>query len=93
MIPSVCDIPSDIEGSFYTGQVYIWPKEPSSALRHATELNKIITQRNLNHQVLVLYTDGGPDHSVVIDLPHFEPPPGYASGSMFFPIPFLEESL
>lgn len=71
MIPSVmliCDIPSSIEESFYTGQVYVGLKdpifEPSSALRHATEMGKIITQRNLGNPVLVMYSDGGPDHNV-----------------------------
>ena len=71
MIPSValvCDIPSSIEESFYTGQVYVGLKdpifEPSSALRHATELCQIITQRSLGNPVLVMYTDGGPDHNV-----------------------------
>lgn len=34
-------VPSTIEESFYTGQVF-----------------------NSNHQVLVIYTDGGPDHNV-----------------------------
>lgn len=68
--PSVtlfCDIPSTIDGSFYSGQVYVGVKcsifEPSSALRHATELGKIITQRSDNHPILLLYTDGGPDHN------------------------------
>ena len=71
MIPSVmlfCNVPSTIEDSFYSGQVYVGLKDPifeaSSALRHATELNKIISQRNHSHPVLVLYTDGGPDHNV-----------------------------
>lgn len=71
MIPSVtlvCDIPPTIEESFYTGQVYVGLKdpifEPSSALRHAAELNSIIASRNLDHPVLVIYTDGGPDHNV-----------------------------
>lgn len=62
-----CDIPSTIEESFYTGQVYVGLKdsifEPSSALRHASELSKVITQQNLN-PVLVMYSDGGPDHIV-----------------------------
>ena len=59
MIPSVtlfCDVPSTIEESFYTGQVYVGLKdpifEPSSALRHAAELHGIIARRNLNHPVL-----------------------------------------
>ena len=47
VIPSVIlnvEIPSTIEGSWYRGDVYIWLKdavfEPSSPIRHATELYK-----------------------------------------------------
>ena len=71
MIPSVmlfCDIPTTIEESFYSGQVYVGLKDPifkpSSALRHAIELGNIIARRCLNNPVLVMYTDGGPDHNV-----------------------------
>ena len=49
VIPSVamiCNIPPDVTGSFYAGQVHIGVKdaifEPSSPLRHVTELNGIL---------------------------------------------------
>uniref|UniRef100_A0A1X7TIM2 Uncharacterized protein n=1 Tax=Amphimedon queenslandica TaxID=400682 RepID=A0A1X7TIM2_AMPQE len=53
------DIPDSIEGSFYTGQVFIGLKdsvfEPSSPIRHATELYKILLRRMSGR-------NGGPDH-------------------------------
>lgn len=70
MIPSVtvvCDIPDAIEGSFYRGQVFIGLKdatlEPSSPLRYSTELSKLLTDRNITSLILLIYTDGGPDHN------------------------------
>ena len=70
MIPSVtvlCDIPDTIEGSFYRGQVFIGLKdatlEPSSPLRHSTELSKLLTDRNITSYILLIYSDGGPDHN------------------------------
>uniref|UniRef100_U9THL9 Uncharacterized protein n=2 Tax=Rhizophagus irregularis TaxID=588596 RepID=U9THL9_RHIID len=70
IIPSVvmiCDIPESINGDFYVGKVRIGLKDPifqpSSPLRHATELFNILLDENLyNKPVLCLYTDGGPDH-------------------------------
>ena len=71
IIPSVtmiCDIPENIDGSFYRGQVLIGLKdaalEPSSPLRHTTELSKVILERKIQSPILLLYTDGGPDHNV-----------------------------
>lgn len=71
VIPSVtllCETPETIDGSFYQGQVCIGIKdailEPSSPLRHSTELSKILKQRNSNPAILLLYRDGGPDHNV-----------------------------
>ena len=70
IIPSVvllCDVPDDAEKSFYRGQVYVGIKdsalEPSSALRHSTELSKILLQNQISSPILVLFTDGGPDHN------------------------------
>ena len=64
----VIDIPDSIEGSFYHGRVYVGVKdsifEPSSPHRHATELNSLLTQQNDPNPILMLYTDGGPDHRV-----------------------------
>lgn len=70
MIPSETlfrDVPSTIEESFYTGQVYVGLKDPifeySCALWHMAELNNVILRRNLNHPpVLMMYTDGGMSH-------------------------------
>ena len=36
--------------------------EPSSPLRHATELNGILNSIDDTHLILMLYTKGGPDH-------------------------------
>ena len=61
VIPSVamiCNIPPDGTGSFYAGQVHVGIKdaifEPSSPLRHATELNGILNSVNDNHSILIL---------------------------------------
>ena len=71
LIPSVSlvvDIPEDVSGSWYTGQVVVGLKEgayePSSPLRHATELNSALNDHTLlaDKSVLFLYCDGGPDH-------------------------------
>ena len=66
------DIPPNVGDSFYNGDVHVTVKDkvfsPSSALRHTTETVKILRSEsttdglNLNHPVLFLYTDGGPDH-------------------------------
>jgi hypothetical protein len=46
------DIPTHMEDSFYRGDVYVGFKnavtQPSSALRHATELKEILESRNGN---------------------------------------------
>ena len=69
-IPSVIlliDIPDSIEGSWYRGDVFIGVKdavfEPSSPMRHATELYKCISPARMDgRHILFVYTDGGPDH-------------------------------
>ena len=62
----VLDLPESIDGSFYRGQVYVGVKEnsfePSSPLRHNTELSSILNKRGLKKEILCLYTGGGPDH-------------------------------
>ena len=73
IVPSavlVCSIPETIEGSFYQGQLAVSLKdqvfEPSSPMRHSTELIKILTSQNKEkNPVLLLYSDGGPDHRIV----------------------------
>ena len=75
IVPSVALLASileDIHGSFYRGKVVVTCKDkvtqPSSALRHATELTLIVTTNcstdglSSDKPVLVLVTDGGPDH-------------------------------
>ena len=71
IVPSVtilCDIPQSLEDSFYRGQVFVGLKdavlEPSSPLRHCTELAKILPQEDTSSSILLLYTDGGPDHNL-----------------------------
>ena len=71
LIPSVvllCDIPEEISGSWYTGQVFVMFKEgafePSSPVRHSAELCKIVKRTNSERPVLFIYSDGGPDHRV-----------------------------
>ena len=73
LTPSVSlfvDIPNEITESFYKGQVYVAYKDtilqPSSALRHSTEFYNNYCAQFQNHlvkpKILLLYTDGGPDH-------------------------------
>ena len=71
LIPSVSlsvDIPDDVSGSWYSGDVFIGLKEgvfePSSPHRHMTELQDIIETKNLlsNKSALFIYSDGRPDH-------------------------------
>ncbi|GBB99354.1 hypothetical protein RclHR1_00350010 [Rhizophagus clarus] len=69
LIPSVtmiCNIPDNIEGSFYQGQVNIGLKDTtfqaSSSLRYMTELYDMLIHTEKHHLFLMLYTDGGPDH-------------------------------
>ena len=64
----VTDVPEDMDGSFYRGQVYVGIKEncfePSSPLRHNTELSKVFNENAEDREILCLYTDGGPEHRV-----------------------------
>ena len=72
LIPSVSfiiNIPESIEGSWYEGAVHVGYKDavlqPSSALRHATEVNSILVPKIGNKCILFVYTDGGPDHRLI----------------------------
>ena len=62
----IIDIPATIDGSWYVGEVYIGLKdavfEPSSPLRHLTELYSILVKRIGDKKALFIYTDGGADH-------------------------------
>lgn len=69
VVPSVavvCSIPQSIDQSFYRGRVFVGIKdcvfEPSSPIRHATELNSILDTCGSNSPILLIYSDGGPDH-------------------------------
>ena len=69
IIPSVSlliDIPESIKHSWYEGKVYVAYKdavhEPSSPIRHVTELHSILVPQIGSKSILCVYTDGGPDH-------------------------------
>lgn len=70
LLLSMDTIPETAAESFYRGQVYVGVKdavfEASTPFRHAAEMRKILRAENLleSLQVLLLYTDGGPDHNV-----------------------------
>ncbi|GBB98408.1 hypothetical protein RclHR1_03220001, partial [Rhizophagus clarus] len=71
IIPSVimfCDIPESIEDSFYQGKVYVGLKDPifqpSSPIRHNSELYNLLVNDEQQNPFLFIYTDGGPDHRV-----------------------------
>ena len=68
LTPSVnlfVNIPESMEETFYHGRVFVGLKgsvfQSSSPIRHATKLSKILETDNTN-PILLLYTDGGPDH-------------------------------
>ena len=64
------EIPEDINGSWYRGTPHILVKstalKPSTALRNAREIANALVKKygNINNvpPILVLYTDGGPEH-------------------------------
>ena len=63
------DIPDSVEGSFYRGRVHVGIKEnafqPSSSWRHACELINLLEKIEYSVKpILLLYTDGGPDHNI-----------------------------
>ena len=72
-IPSVTlvhDIPSTIDGSFYSGIPCVGIKftvtEGSTSYRHMTELSALAAVREKgNPPIHLFYTDGGPDHNVM----------------------------
>lgn len=71
LTPSVClnvEVPEDKSSSFYRGEVTVTFKDsifqPSSPFRHATELQALLEEKGDVKPVLMLFTDGGPDHRV-----------------------------
>lgn len=71
LTPSVCldvDIPDANDESFYRGQVTLGMKDSvfqsSNPFRHAVELQHILNLKGEQKPVLMMFTDGGPDHRV-----------------------------
>ena len=69
LVPSVVfviDLPSSIDGSWYSGNVHVGVKDAtfqaSSAIRHATELSSCLIQYMVGKHILFVYANGGPDH-------------------------------
>ncbi len=69
IIPSVAlliDIPETFEGSWYKGKVFVGSKnavfQASSPLRHACELHATLLRKIGDKSILLIYSDGGPDH-------------------------------
>src|SRR6185436_5109394 len=62
------DIPVSIEDSFYQGKVHVGLKDPifqpSSPMRHNSELYNLLVNDEQQNPFLLIYTDGGPDHRV-----------------------------
>lgn len=58
-------MPTDIQGSFYRGNVTVSYKdsvfEASTPFRHGVEVKKILRKSEIK-PVLMIYSDGGPDH-------------------------------
>ena len=65
-VTMICDVPDDINCSFYRGDVRVCLKDAvfqqSSQFRHAAELSQLLKRRSEVPPILLLYTDGGPDH-------------------------------
>ena len=71
MVPSVVlvsEIPGDIASSWYAGNVFVSLKdaafEPSSPMHRMAHLYSLLYSHPDRQNVLLLYTDGGPDHRV-----------------------------
>ena len=72
IVPSMAfcvDISGSANDSFYTGQPFVTSKnkvtQPSSALRHASEINNLLLPHCSDEQskpILIVASDGGPDH-------------------------------
>lgn len=61
------DVPETVDGSWYDGSVRVGLKcsvfEPSSPARHVLELETMMA--SYAKPVVLMYTDGGPDHRYV----------------------------
>ena len=76
IVPSVslcCNIPKEILGFFFIGgddgkgQIFVTLHDavfdPSRIFGHCAQLVRVLRKKGLHPTVLVLQTDGGPDHS------------------------------
>ena len=65
-VTMLVEIPENIYDSWYQGQVYVELKDPifqaSSPMRHIAELNYLLLKEGIQNLILLLYTDGRPDH-------------------------------
>ena len=70
-----CNIPKDVTGSFFIGsdedgygQIFVTLRDatfdPSQVFDHCAQLIDCLRRKGLDPTVLVLQTDGGPDHSL-----------------------------
>ena len=69
-----CNIPDEVSGSFFigddngVGQIFVTVRDaifdPSNVFDHCAQLIDTLRQKGLNPTVLILQTDGGPDHSM-----------------------------
>jgi len=63
----IVDIPLSEKESFFQGKPCVVLKDkvsqPSSPLRHATELFRILEKEN-HKPILIMVSDGGPDHRI-----------------------------
>ena len=65
------DVPEKIDGSWYRGQrpavrLKITATEPSTAIRNAAEIKEVLLSKYVCKEevppILIMYTDGGPEH-------------------------------
>ena len=69
-----CNIPDEVSGSFFigddngVGQIFVTLRDaifyPSNVFDHCAQLIDTLRMKGLNPTVLILQTDGGPDHSM-----------------------------
>lgn len=64
LVALLVDIPDKISGLWYDGDVHVLYKdsafEPSSPIRHATEVYLLLSEKALTESVLFVFSDGGP---------------------------------
>lgn len=65
----VIEVPEDVSGDVYNGQVTVTLKDtifqPSNPMRHNAEIRKFLGKTgNLGKPIRLIYSEGGPDHRV-----------------------------